>query len=82
MCKLFQLIQLLSQKKNTRLLCFNYLILHACSALGSALVIAGLYFVLWAKTKEASDAPPPSSSNINALDQEKPKQATQQREDV
>jgi len=60
------------------------LILDPCSALGSALVIAGLYFVLWAKTKEAADAPPPSS-NINAIDrdgQEKPKQATQQREDA
>lgn len=53
--------------------------LHVGSALGSALVIAGLYFVLWAKTKEASDAAPPSS---NALHEEKPKQVTQQREDV
>lgn len=53
--------------------------LHVGSALGSALVIAGLYFVLWAKTKEASDAAPPSS---NALHEEKQKQVTQQREDV
>ncbi len=31
-----------------------------CSVIGSALVIMGLYFVLWGKSKEAS---PPSSSS-------------------
>ncbi|XP_062217225.1 WAT1-related protein At3g30340-like [Phragmites australis] len=46
--------------------------LHVGSVLGSALVVAGLYFVLWAKTKEASDAPP---SNTEL--EEKSKQATQ-----
>ena len=52
------------------------------SALGSALVIVGLYLVLWAKTKEASGAAP--SSNVNVLMvEEKSKQATkQQAQDV
>ena len=52
------------------------------SALGSALVIVGLYLVLWEKTKEASGAAP--SSNVNVLMvEEKSKQATkQQAQDV
>ncbi|KAG2655337.1 WAT1-related protein At3g30340-like [Panicum virgatum] len=56
--------------------------LHLGSALGSALVIVGLYLVLWAKTKEASGAAP--SSNVNVLMvEEKSKQATkQQAQDV
>nr|TKW38451.1 hypothetical protein SEVIR_1G115200v2 [Setaria viridis] len=55
--------------------------LHVGSALGSALVIAGLYFVLWAKTKEASDSDAAQSSNV-PLPEQKSKQATQQPEDV
>ncbi|KAG2647913.1 WAT1-related protein At4g01440-like [Panicum virgatum] len=53
--------------------------LHLGSALGSALVIVGLYLVLWAKTKEASDAAP--SGNV-LMAEEKFKQATQQIQDV
>ncbi|KAJ1277441.1 hypothetical protein BS78_04G004100 [Paspalum vaginatum] len=37
--------------------------LHVGSALGSALVIVGLYFVLWAKTKEASSGAAPSTNH-------------------
>lgn len=72
----------MQSKKYNTVLITNYVLPYLIlSALGSALVIVGLYFVLWAKTKEASDAPP--SSNINALDgEEKSKQATQQKEDV
>ncbi|XP_012702408.2 WAT1-related protein At3g30340 isoform X2 [Setaria italica] len=55
--------------------------LHVGSALGSALVIAGLYFVLWAKTKEASDSDAAPSSNV-PMPEQKSKQATQQPEDV
>ncbi|CAN6271103.1 unnamed protein product [Urochloa humidicola] len=51
--------------------------LHVGSALGSALVIVGLYFVLWAKTKEASDAAPSS----DVLVEEKSKQGTHQVEE-
>ncbi|XP_062221317.1 WAT1-related protein At3g30340-like [Phragmites australis] len=51
--------------------------LHVGSVLGSALVVTGLYFVLWAKTKEAH---PTSPSNI-ILD-EISKQATQTTEEA
>lgn len=47
--------------------------LHVGSALGSALVIAGLYFVLWAKTKEAASDAPPTTNIV------KSKQATMEQ---
>ncbi|KAF8676712.1 hypothetical protein HU200_046827 [Digitaria exilis] len=52
--------------------------LHVGSAVGSALVIVGLYFVLWAKTKEAPDAAPSNHVPV----EEKSKQASHQPEDV
>ncbi|KAL6629678.1 hypothetical protein ACP70R_029443 [Stipagrostis hirtigluma subsp. patula] len=50
--------------------------LHVGSVLGSVLVIAGLYMVLWAKTKEAS-SDTPSPSKVITEDEEMSKQAMQ-----
>ncbi|KAL6848417.1 hypothetical protein ACP4OV_021711 [Aristida adscensionis] len=56
--------------------------LHVGSVLGSVLVIAALYMVLWAKTKEASSNSNLSSPSKLVEDEELSKQATQPTEAV
>ena len=35
---------------------FYFVVIHACSVLGSILLILGLYILLWGKKRDASEA--------------------------
>jgi hypothetical protein len=48
-----------------------FVVIHACSVLGSILLILGLYILLWGKKRDASEA---SSSAAAAKEEEEDKE--------
>ena len=42
--------------QNASLLFIYFVVIHACSVLGSILLILGLYILLWGKKRDASEA--------------------------
>jgi hypothetical protein len=47
-----------------------FVVIHACSVLGSILLILGLYILLWGKKRDASEASSSSSSSAAAAKEE------------
>jgi hypothetical protein len=51
-----------------------FVVIHACSVLGSILLILGLYILLWGKKRDASEASSSSSSAAAAKEEEEDKE--------
>jgi hypothetical protein len=51
-----------------------FVVIHACSVLGSILLILGLYILLWGKKRDASEASSSSSAAAAKEEEDKEKQ--------
>ena len=49
---------------------FYFVVIHACSVLGSILLILGLYILLWGKKRDASEASSSSAAAAAAKEEE------------
>ena len=56
--------------QNASLLFIYFVVIHACSVLGSILLILGLYILLWGKKRDASEASSSSAAAAAAKEEE------------